>query len=351
MPNRLIAILLCLVLANVVNYAIGEWLDSKIPGWLPPKASLDGSSLSSTLAYQQLLNGELPASSTNAAPLAKVIVPYYGYLAEGGGDNWLTWRTAYDVHYGEIIGQSGSDEDNAWRNNFLTLVDRTAMGKYGSILVLIALLLLLRGGLLKEQNWWTPLVYTAAIGLTAGLYTCFFAPLWLFVVIGSFLVYAIALRFMLPIYTYEWSKSLRPFLTLVLFLLAMMSWRGPEWIDYLFWTSPLYRLGLVAVILLTLFFHWSILDKNLRHAELDLTSRITGYSMTLGILAVFIGLILTFYNASNGGALGVLNREILFLSPSVVRGFNPESPFILFFVGIGMLIVGGIGYFIQRIAK
>ncbi|PHI19484.1 hypothetical protein CEQ90_12355 [Lewinellaceae bacterium SD302] len=351
MPSRLIGILLCLVLANVVNYAVGEWLDSRIPGWLPPEASLDGSSLSSSLAYQKLLDGELPATETNASPLTKVIIPYYGYLAEGGGENWLAWRAAYDAHYGEIVGQSGSQEANTWRSNFLTMVDRTALCKYGSLLLLIVLALLLRGNLLKEQHWWTPLIYALGVGLTAGLYTCFAAPLWLIIVVVSFLIYAVALRLMLPIYNYEWSKSLRPFLTLVFFLLAMMSWRGPEWIDYLFWTSQLYRLGLTLVVLLTLFFHWSILDKTLRNAELDLTSRITGYAMPLGTLAIYLGLILTFYNASRGGAMAALNREILFLSPSVVSSFNPESPFVLFFVGVGMLILGGIGYFIQRIAK
>lgn len=352
MTSRLTGILLCLVLANVVNYAVGEWLDSRIPGWLPPALILDGSSLSSSLAYDALLAGELPAVAENAVPLNQVLVPYYNYLDEGGGEQWLNWRAAYDKQYAEIVSQRQSESANQWRSNFLTMVDRTALGKFGSLLLLIVIALLLRGKWLREQHWWTPLLYTVFIAATAGLYSFFIAPLFLLIVVGSFVIYAGTIRLILPLYTYEWAKALRPFLTLVIFLLFMMSWRGPEYIDYLFWTSQLYRLGLVAVLLLTLFFHLSVLDRNLKNAELDLTSRITGYAMPLGLLIIFIGLVLGFYAADQaGGALFALNQELLIFSPSIVRGFDPEAPFILFFAGVGLLIIGGIGYFIQRIAK
>lgn len=351
MPNRLLGILLCLVLANVVNYGVNQWLDKKIPGWLPPQSSLDGSSLSSSLAYQGLLEGKLPASEINGAPLAKVLIPYYDYLAEGGGERWLTWRKTYDEHYGAVVTQQGDEAEQAWNTRFLRLVDRTAPVKYASILLFIVILLLLRGGMLKEQYWWTPLAYALFIAATAALYTAFDAPAYLALIVGSFVLYAAALRFILPIYTFEWSKSLRPFLTLVLFFLFFMGWRGPEWIDYLFWTSQLYRLGLVSVVLLTLFFHWDILHKNLENASLDLTSRITAYAMPLGILAIFLGIFLGFFRSGSNGSMFALNQELLLFTPDIVKGFNPDMPFVLFFAGVALLIIGGIGYFIQRIAK
>ena len=73
--------------------------------------------------------------------------------------------------------------------------------------------------------------------------------------------------------------------------------------------------------------------------------------MPLGLLSIYIGLFTTFYQSKQGGALVTLNQELLLFSPQIVEGFNPSGPFVLFFAGITLLIIGGIGYFIQRIAK
>lgn len=351
MPSRLIGILFCLVLANVVNYGFNQWLDKKIPGWLPPVSSLDGSSLSSSLAYQELISGTLEASPTNAAPLTEILVPYYDYLANGGGERWLAWRDAYDKNYVDVVTQSDEVNQQRWLSNWLTMVDRTAFIKYGSILAAILLFLLLQSNFLRPRYWWTPVVYILALSLTVCLYTSFTALAFPILLVGSFVIYGLSLRLILPIYTLELNKALRPLITLLLFYLFFMAWRGPEWIDYLFWTSPLYRLALISVSLLTLFFHWSILDSILKRADLDLTSRITGYAMPLGLLSIFVGLFTTFHQSKQAGALAALNLDLLLFSPEVTAGFNPSGPFVLFFAGVALLIIGGIGYFIQRIAK
>lgn len=350
MPRKLLGILLCLVLANVVNYFANEWLDQRIPGWLPATLTYDGSSLTSSLAHSAADTGAyiLPAS-----PGLDVMLPaYYRYLDTGGGEAWLEWRSSYDQLYGKVVTTVSAESGHRWRSQLLTFLDRTAVSKYGSLLLLGLTILLFFGGWLKEQYWWTPIYYLAAVSTTAALYTGFAAPLFVLLVAGGFLVYALALRFTLPIYTYEWTKSLRPFLTLVFFLLAMMSVRGPEWIDYLFWTSDLYRLTWLSVLLLSLFFHWVLLDKALDNAELsDVSVKISGYAMPLGILAIFIGLAFGFYFVSEENALVVLNRELLLFSPEVADTFSVKGFFVLFFAGVTLLILGGIGYFIQRIAK
>lgn len=352
MPSRLLAILLCLVAANVVNYGVNQWLEREIPGWSPPRAVFDGSSLSSSLAYQALLAGELPADSANVAPLARVAIPYYEYLAGGGGEAWLAWRDAYDRHYGEIVTQARTPAETSWNARFLHLVDRTAPVKYLAVLLVVLLLVLLRGNFLRPQSWVTPVVYLLFFGATAALYTAYDAPAFVGLVAGGFLAYAAALWFILPIYTVEWNRALRPLLTPVIFFLMVMSWRGPEWLDYLFWTSPLYRLALVSVLLISIFFHLNVLHRNLVGAKLELTSRLTGYAMPLGVLNIFLGLFLGFFRGQGArGPLFAYNQELLWFSPGVVERFDPNLPFWLFFAGVALLIVGGIGYFIQRIAR
>lgn len=310
---------------------------------------MDGSSLSTSLAYQDIAPNTDQVVGT---PESQILFSYYRYLSAGGGQNWLDWRRAYDEQYTAVVTTLGSETKQKWRAQLLTVIDRTALGKYGSLLLLIIVAALFFSNRLHERNWWAPYVYMVLVGLTTALYTAFAAPFAVALVTGLFIVYAMGLRFTLPLYAFEWRKSLRPFLNLIFFILISMAIRGPELLDYLFWTSPLYRLGLVIIVLLSIFFHLSILSKALSNAELDLTSRVLGYAMPLGFTAMVAGLVLGFYGGqSTEGALELLNRELLLFSPEVAAGFNPNGPFVLFFAGVALLICGGIGYFIQRIAK
>lgn len=345
MYSKLSAIVLVLVLANVVNYGFNEWLDKRIPGWTPPVAELDGSSLSSSLAYKQ-------AASSVAAfpePFSSLVFAYYGYL-EKGGENWLNWRAEYDRSYIGIIRGSVDQTDQNWRAQTMRVYDRTGLSKWGSLVLLILTSLLFFGGFLKEQHLTTAIYYLFVVLATAALYTAFSAPFFTGLVGGGFFLYALMLRLTLPIYTYEWIKSLRPFLTFIFFLLLFMSFRGGEWLDYLFWTSPLYRLGYLTMLLLTLLFHWSLLGKMLTNAKLNLTGRLFGYAVPLGVTALVLGLTLGFFNLAGANALVTLNQELLLFSPNVVAAFDASRAFILFFAGVILLISGGIGYSIQRIA-
>ncbi|MEL6276479.1 MAG: hypothetical protein AAFU03_15370 [Bacteroidota bacterium] len=351
MSRKLIGILFCLITANVVNYAINEWLDQKIPGWTPPQAELDGSSLSTSLAYEKLLqfgSDSVPGSTT---PQGKLLKSYYDYLAFGGGAYWLQWRQDCPSLSSEVVAAAKGEDDLTWKTQLLRTLDRTAVCKYGSLILFAITALLFFSGWLKEQYWWTPIYYALIVIATAGLYSFFAAPFFTILTGGTFILYAISLRVGLPIYHYEWVRTLRPFLTLVFFLLGMMAWRGPEWIDYLTWTSPLYRLALLTVVLLTIFFHGNLLTKALEQAQLEVTARILGYAMPLGFTASALGLTLGFYGADTGGSLAALNQELLLFSPEIANNFNPNGPFVLFFAGVALLIIGGIGYFIQRIAR
>jgi len=48
MPSRLAGILFCILLANVLNYALGSWLDRQVPNLAPPVATVDGSAVVTT---------------------------------------------------------------------------------------------------------------------------------------------------------------------------------------------------------------------------------------------------------------------------------------------------------------
>ncbi|MEM6769549.1 MAG: hypothetical protein AAF597_03100, partial [Bacteroidota bacterium] len=149
----------------------------------------------------------------------------------------------------------------------------------------------------------------------------------------------------------EWVRMMRPLLTLQLFLLATMAFRGPELIEYWVWTSPLYRLGLTLILLLTVFFHLSIVATVLAKAKMESITRFFAMGMPLGFTLGAIGLFLGLYGADAGAGLVELNFELTTLPPATVSNFNPESPFILTGAGIILAIIAGIGYFIQRIAR
>lgn len=345
MYSKLSAIVLMLVLANVVNYGVNEWLEQRIPGWMPPVAEMDGSSLSSSRAYTD----EATTSETNQSEFTSFVGAYYAYL-DDGGKHWLDWRSQYDQNYIQIIKTSADQADQRWRAQVLRVYDRTGISKWGSLALLILTAFLFFGGFLRDHRYTTAIYYFFVVTATAAIYSAFCAPFFVVLVGGGFFLYAISLRLTLPIYTYEWVKSLRPFLTFVFFLLALMAFRGGEWLDYLFWTSSLYRLAYLTILLLTLLFHWSLLGKMLTNAKLNLTGRLFGYAIPLGITALTFGLTLGFYDAAGIGSLATLNQELLLFSPTIAGAFDASRTFILFFAGVILLISGGIGYSIQRIA-
>lgn len=349
MSHKLAGIVLVLVAANVVNYFANAWLDERIPGWLPPIAVMDGSSLTSTLAFKDLQAGKslLPAGKG----LDAILPAYYRYLDQGKGEQWLAWRQAYEANYAAVVNTVSAQSSHRWRAQLLTTLDRSALSKYASIFVLALTILLLFGNYLRPQYWWTPLYYLLLVVATAAIYTAFAAPLFTGLLGGAFLIYALGLRISLPIYPYEWVKTLRPFLTFLFFMLGMMAIRGPEWVDYLFWTSPLYRLAYISMLGLALFFHWSLLEQQLANARLDIYGRVLGYCVPLGFTTMALGLVLGFSSYGGENSLQILNRELLFFSPEIAATFPINQVFVLFFAGVVLLIGGGIGYSIQRIAR
>lgn len=349
MSHKLAGILFVLIVANVVNYFANNWLADRIPGWMPPIAVMDGSSLTSTLAFQELQAGKdlLPAGKG----LDAIMPAYYRYLHDGKGEHWLAWRQAYDANYATVATTVSAQSGQRWRTQLLTTLGRTALSKYASLFLLALTILLLVGKFLRPQHWWTPLYYLFLMAATAAIYTAFAAPFFTALVSIGFLIYALGLRISLPIYTYEWTKTLRPFLSFLFFLLAMMSIRGPEWVDYLFWTSPLYRLAYISMLGLALFFHWSLLEQQLKNARLDIYGRVLGYSVPLGFTAIALGLVLGFSQYGGENSLRLLNRELLLFSPEIAATFPINQVFVLFFAGVVLLIGGGIGYSIQRIAR
>ncbi|MFT6000345.1 MAG: hypothetical protein ACI81P_002806 [Neolewinella sp.] len=336
-PNRLVGILGSLLLAYVLSYALGSWLDRQIPNLVPPVATVDGSSLNTSRYYK-----EHPDTLLAAQPDAEALLDFYTYLDKGGRSAYQNWRNARTD-----LSSSGS----AFRLRALQLADATNTGKYLSLFLLIFTLLLLYGRGLRESRILTPVFYLIIFTGTTALYGSLSAPLFTGAVVGFIVLYFAGLRLFLPIYHTEWVRLMRPGLTFSCFLLAVMAWRGPELVDYWFWTSQLFRLALVTVILLTLFFHLSILTHVLKAAKMDGITRIFAFGMPLGTALFVFGLALGLYGDVAGAGLIQINHELVMLPPETVANFNPDVPFVLFFAGIMLLILGGIGYFIQKIAR
>jgi hypothetical protein len=82
-----------------------------------------------------------------------------------------------------------------------------------------------------------PLLCLGVVAGTAALYGGLAAPFATGLLIGIVVLYFGGIRLFLPIYHSEWSRIIRPVLTLCVFILAVMSWRGQELVDYWFWTS------------------------------------------------------------------------------------------------------------------
>lgn len=337
MPKRLGGILLCLLLANVLNYALGEWLDQQIPNWAPPEAMADGSTFNTSRYYQNRSDTLLAGR-----PDEEALLDFYAYLDQGGSATYLDWQASRK----ELRGVA-----TPFLQRAITVADANNTGKYLSLLLLIFTGLLLFGRAFKESSWLTPVLHFGIVLGTAALYGSLSAPLFMGLVAGSWLLYFGSLRAFLPIYHTEWSRLMRPGLSLCLFLLAAMAWRGPEVIDYWFWTSPLFRLGLVTVLLFTVFFHFSILVQILKAAEMDQLARIFAYGMPFGLTLLVLGFVLGLFGQEAGDAMRQLNYELLTLPPETVAKFDPDAPFLLSLVGVVLLILAGIGYYIQRIAK
>jgi len=336
-PKRLVGIILCVLLANVLNYALGTWLDRQIPNLVPPVATVDGSTLNTSRYFAEQRDTALAGK-----PDEEALLDFYAYLEEGGTTAYGNWRTA------RTDLRSSSD---AFRLRALEIADASNAGRFLSLLLLVVTLLLLFGNALKETSLLAPLLYLGIFTGTAVLYGSISAPLFTVTVAVSLVLYFGALRLFLPIYHTEWMRLLRPGLNLCIFLLATMAWRGPELVDYWFWTSPLFRLGLVTVCLFTVFFHFSILMSALTSAKMDTITQVFALGMPLGFTLLFAGLFLGFYGKEAGAALETLNYELVFFPPETVAAFNPEAPFFLSLIGVLLLVLAGIGYFIQKIAR
>jgi len=335
--NRVIAIFVCLLLANVVNYALGEWLDGKFSVWTPDTAVVDGS----TLLMSRHLD-ERPDTSLALGGAREALLDYYTWLDEGGSENYQNWRTAFadDVSTSDPFLQRA-----------LNLADNTNASRYLALLLLIVTVLLLWGKAFKESYWLTPLLFFGVTLGTIALYGSLDAPFYTLVVAGAYVVYFAGLRLFLPVFHTEWCRMMRPFLTLQIFLLAVMAFRGPELVDYWFWTSPLFRLAFTFVSLLTFFFHLAIVFNVLGKGLMGTAARYFGYGMPLGFVLIVLGLVLGFYGPAAGSSLLEVNFELVTLPQEIVAGINPEAPFLLTGAGILLSIVSGIGYFIQRIAR
>ncbi len=337
MPKRLAGILLCVLLANVLNYALGTWLDRQIPNLVPPIATVDGSSLNTSRFFV-----EQPDTVLAGKPDEEALLDFYAYLDEGGTSAYGNWRTARtELH-------SASDP---FRLRALEIADASNAGRFLSLLLLVITLLLLFGGSLKETSLLSPLLYLGIFSGTAALFGSLSAPLFTITVAVSLVIYFGSLRLFLPIYHTEWTRLLRPGLTFSIFLLAAMAWRSPEVVDYWFWTSPLFRLGLVTVSLLTIFFHFSILMSALASAKMNTITQVFALGMPLGFTLLIVGFFLGFFGKEAGAALETLNYELVLFPPETVAAFNPDAPFFLSLIGVLLLVMAGIGYFIQKIAR
>lgn len=337
MPKRLVGILVCILLANILNFALGRWLTEKTAEWAPPVAVADGSTLNTSRYFQERADTTLAGS-----PDAEALLDFYTWLDRGGSDAYLTW---------EASRRDLRAASTPFLQRALTVAESSNAGRYLSLLLLIITILLLWGRGLREQYFLTPFLYLGICTGTAALFGSLSSPMFTALIAGWLILYFGGLRLFLPIWHVEWSRLMRPSLTLCIFLLAAMSLRGPELVDFWFWTSPLFRLALVLVLLLTIFFHLTILVKVLETAKMDSLARLFAFGMPLGVATLILGVFLGYYGPVGGAAIQQLNYELVTLAPQTVAGFNPDAPFILAFAGIILLVFSGIGYYVQRIAR
>ena len=124
MGSRLIGILGCLLLAYVVNYALGEFLDARIPRWTQERVEVDGSTLNTSLYF-----ATAPDSVRAVGADGETLLNFYAYLDAGGAENYARWRASLAelrVVHAPFIERA------------LTVSEWTNTVKYLSLLLLIA---------------------------------------------------------------------------------------------------------------------------------------------------------------------------------------------------------------------
>ena len=335
MPKRLVGIFVCLLLANVVNYALGKWV-TDFRESASQRYEVDA------MDWEHRRDIVRPEADKEMRQLLSLPTAYIIYLDAGGSDNLLAWEA--------IANSTNASTTSPFFLRAFHLAKTFNTERILAIFLLITSLLLLWGGWLKETYWATPPLYFLISLGTAALYAHLDAPLFLSLYAGSWVIYYVGLRLALPIYHSEWSRLIRPSLTPHLFLLATIAWRGPDLVDLWFWTSPLYRLGLTFVVLLAAYFHFSMLIRVLAGAKMKRVARYFAVGIPLGMTLLAVGLFLGLYTPGGGTALSLLNYELVLLPAVFVDHISPDAPLVLALGGFLVLIACGIGYFVQRIA-
>ena len=334
MPSRLVGILACLLLANVANYALSEWLEAALPVWSDVTDGPDGSTLITSQYYESV------GVMNDGEPALRALLNFYRYLDEGGSAAYNSWQAALVTRGGPGL-LPGASRAAAATNTVRAL----------SLLTLAIIGCCLLGRVLREERYFTPFFYFT-IGLsTTALFAGFASPLLLCVYALVFITYYGGLLLFLPIYRTECTRAMRPWLTWYILLLLTMAWRGNELVDYWFWTSQLYRLLLVFTLLLAVLFHLLMVHKALKAAKMTTITRVFAYGFPLGTTWLTLGLFLGLYGADAGAGLRTLNEQLVVLPQETVLAINPDAAFTLFFAGAMVLICSGIGYYVQRIAQ
>lgn len=349
MPNKALGLIICLVLAALASYGIGYWIDGQM-SQIEENSSLstyDGSLLGSAQRWAYFITLEPKAPDANL--LQDLVYKYDRYLYQGGGDNWLAWRETYDNNYAAIIAESATPSAD-WRAQLLRLQDRATPTKWIALIGFIISVLALWSGRLKETSLFTPVFYALVVGLTLWTYGSMSAPFWCLAAGLSYVAYAVGLWF-LPVYRTQWVRSLRPLLTIFLVVLAAIAWRGPDGLDRLLLEEGVGRFLVLSIASFGLFLHWDHLARAMRQAKVSVSGQVMGYIAALGSSWLILGLIVGFWQMDKYNGLSMLNLELQIAPEAWGLLADPDWAFGLFFVGFGMVIIGSIGYFIQRIAR
>ncbi len=161
MPKRLVGILVCILLANILNFALGRWLTEKTAEWAPTVAVADGSTLNTSRYFQERADTTLAGS-----PDAEALLDFYNWLDRGGSEAYLTW---------EASRRDLRAASTPFLERALTVAESSNAGRYLSLLLLIVTILLLWGkGLgqrirIQRRQFDFPHVYGRYSGLVDSL--------------------------------------------------------------------------------------------------------------------------------------------------------------------------------------
>lgn len=361
MPNKALGLIVCLVLAALASYGIGYWIDQQMS---QTEANSDMSrydgSLLGSVQYWDFRRSEPSEDLTSSGAdspwltdsisvLQQLVVAYDRYLYQGGGENWLAWRANYDQDYAAVL--SGASPPSAdWRAQLLRIQDRATPTKWIALIAFIISTLTLWSGRLRETNLFTPVFYAIVVGLTLWTYGSMSAPYWCLIAGLTYLTYAFGI-WLLPLYRTQWVRSLRPLLTIFLVVMAAIAWRGPDGLDRVLLEGGFWRFLVLSIASFGLFLHWDHLARAMRQAKVSVTGQVMGYMSALGGCWMILGLMVGFWQTDTYNGLSRLNLELQIVPESWALQADPNLAFGLFFVGFGMVIIGAIGYFIQRIAR